>query len=514
MSNVRNQESDADSTALHRPVHIAESDIHELSKCTRPLNVSVYLHGLDMHRSKFFVERAVNSIEEADSFASLLDRLKAAKHGLLGSGIFSDVQYAVEPALGGGSNAIVRLNVREGKGRKEIGIQTDMKGKPELKVSMANFVDSACTIAIECMPTKLSEGLTSVASSVRWCNPPYAEHADLALLQGTYDHTSTHQLDKENRQSASISTFFGPSYDAHTFQLSYTSSVLGSSTANNLCDELKHFHQTRRDRVGLQYERVFSKLSYHTYPLLRQLYSLPIEGFETRLRCGLFQVACASLENAASHVARELRVEAFSAFHRKLSPFLTLGLWAKVGYFFPMTAHSSQNPPLYPYILDRYFLGTSHVRGFGFIGPSVYNNRVFAGVKEYASEPKEPLVGPIQQLGSSIFAASSVSLSFPVPLFQGLLAGHIFMNTGFAPAYNQRKFSVRSLVDGLCTSAGGGVLLNQVPGLGVFSSGRLEFNIAIPLLWGEHASIQRSKSMFSRKEVFQKARFGIYWSYE
>ena len=503
------------------PIVIQDHDLHTLFQSTAPLNISLYHNGLQKHLARTFVQRALYDIENSHSMQSLLHTLRETKSRMLESGLFKDIRYSVEPAKEAHNNAIVRFDVTESNGRKEIGIHTDMKGKPEIKISMANVFDNACTVAFECLPTKLSAGLTAVKSNIQWYNPFFGQSLYASWTQGSQDHGALHNLDRENFHDFAAGAHLGPSYNRNSISVSLKSSALQSSSPDITCSQMAHFHMTERRRMGVEIERTRNNLQFHNNPLLRQIYALPVSGFETRLRGGLYRVRSAVLQERSSvptSTVNELRLEGFVASHHALHPLVTLGIWGKVGGFCPVSKADSEGAALYPHILDKFFLRASHVRGFTFVGPSIYNQQRYENITEYHGKINTSPFSTIQQLGSSMYAAFSSSLSFPVPLMGGLVAGHVFVNTGCAHDFASEISGVswNNLATSFCTSAGGGLLLNQIPGIGAFPSGRLEFNFAFPLL-GKYRceSMQASDPlMWSRKDVFQKMKFGLNWSSE
>ncbi|KNH09485.1 Tob55 [Perkinsela sp. CCAP 1560/4] len=499
------------------PVFVDQIDLVRLFNSVEAIDVSVYPTGVEKHEQLSFVRHGLCSIESAKTLKALVSTLRSLKSQFMESGLFREVNYRIEPAREGGRNTIVCLDFVESNGRKELGIHTDMKGKPEVKISMANVLNRACTIAFECMPTKISAGMTSVKSKLQWYNPIFGQLMETSWTQGTYDHSQLHDLDKENKRELSAAVHFGPSYNRHSLVASHIKSFCDSLTPDHISPSLEKFLYTTRVRSGVQYERVFSALQYHTHSILRALYAHPVQGFDLRLRGGIFNLEMFKALDGENSLAagvgsridsgKEIRLEGFGVYHLLLHPLVTFGLWGKCGMFFPIHPWGTTES----HALDRFFVGNSHVRGYRFIGPSEHNKRRYHDVKEYFR--REKTSGPISQLGGSLYTALSSSLSFPIPVSGGLIAGHVFLNTGYLNDVCQKDYRCfGDWANDWCSSFGAGIILNQLPGLGALSAQRIEFNLSLPIVRGPKGCDKPLEC--AGKEVFKRLKFGLYWSSE
>eukprot|EP00760_Papus_ankaliazontas_P011198 PhM_4_TR14675/c0_g1_i1/m.2287 len=497
---------------LH-PIHITEEHFYRLLQYPYKINVGVYPTGFDKYRSHRFVDRAMLSVARAKSMQDALYRTDELRERFNETGLFSSVDTTFEPASEGGNNVIVRVGVKESRGRREFGVSTDTSGTPEIKLSWASLFHRPYTAVLEVLPTNLNRSASAATAKIQSYDPWFGRIAEYGVTQSNVSHVAVHSADVESRAEANVTVHAGRPTFRHSFSFLAThSSLRSTSHEGTIPREILKVCGTSRLRNAVRYELHQSALEGHTDPYLQRGYAHAVRGHDFRLKVAKYGGA------ALGGDAEGVSAEVFAAKHFLLHPLLTLGVWGRVGGCLPGTPGGDVH------LLDRVFMNGQTVRGYRYVGP--YDARgVPESLHDIRNSGAKGGAGArvVDQLGGRFMAALSTSLSFPVlpSVFQGIFAGHVFYNAGVVSTEHtvERAMSTTPW----CHSVGAGLVLNQLPVVGAIPFGRIEFNLSLPLVkksttasGGDGGAVSVPGTCWEvltrpNPRIFDRVKFGINW---
>lgn len=450
----------------------------------------VALEGLKRVQSGL-LNKEVDRIRSCRSVGELLHLVEEGRDRWMRMGLFNKVDYNFEAVTTTSTTGdlLVKFFIDERKAKQEFSVFTSDSGAPELRFKLWNLLGRGYSVEANFVPK--SQSAHSWHFSARTPNPWLGDHFEIScgINKNLF---SLRPADGERVEELKATLESHRKNSSQALVWGWNRRQLAARDPHTLPPKVSRDIGPLTQKVFLRHEYRFSRVFHHVHPLLYQMYPLPIAGTDVHLSN---EISGGPFGGDVSKLTQEL---SFTR-HVPLHPLLSFSLQGRLGCVWNL-GHDS-------FLNDRLFLGWRNIRGFESVGPSTLSPEWREGANPW-DVIRYAAVG-----GNALWALSS-SLNFPLPFIptNGVLACHLFANVGnncWIPTLKDLQNRWKELFHGPAASVGAGLVLTQVPILGnIFPSGRLEFNVQVPVQWRD-GSLDFNAS---NPSLFRRFRFGLIWT--